>query len=338
MHFNNLNKSNQQIELFRLELLHRKDTIMSRVSLVAASLSVFIGAQGIAVGQDELERSNFNLAPPEAVGNLLDGAGKKNSPPKEISDLPSISDTAESALSRFDESDGELDFLVESKAEDFPAEETTMQLVEKATVIEHGPNGKVERPFFQTTNATIKLNVNLAEYFKGDLSASAKRTAVLTVAARRHLLLIEQLKEAKPGSEQDKVLEALRKNYAMHYGVECWWRKQKLDELESQVAELKTKLKQRVDSQEAYVKAAMTIADLYADGVSAPPPVPAMPVGAIGPAPNYYPTLNAVPGGTNLNDATPVYRNGYSSSSTNRIPSNPLPSLENAQPPANSRY
>lgn len=133
-------------------------------------------------------------------------------------------------------------------------------------------------PVFETVELPISLDTDMQEFVKRDLPPETIRVGVSTVAAQRHPILLKQLRKAKGSVEQEKVLDAMRSNYEMHYAVECWWRRKKLEELEAQVARLRSQLEQRVDNQAAYVKAAMTIADLYADGVSAPPPVP-MPAG-----------------------------------------------------------
>ncbi|HBE67203.1 MAG TPA: hypothetical protein DDW52_03545, partial [Planctomycetaceae bacterium] len=125
-------------------------------------------------------------------------------------------------------------------------------------------------PVLRTVELAIPLDTDMQEFVKRDLPSEAIRTFVSTVAAQRHPILLQKLRAAKESGEQEKILDAMRSNYEMHYAVECWWRRKKLEELEAQVARLRSQLEQRVDNQAAYVKAAMTIADLYADGVSAP--------------------------------------------------------------------
>ncbi|GAB5402595.1 MAG: hypothetical protein Aurels2KO_08260 [Aureliella sp.] len=110
-----------------------------------------------------------------------------------------------------------------------------------------------------------------------DLPANGKRAAVLTLTARRHAGLLDKLKNAKTDEDKKEAESALRENYQRHYAIETWWRQQKLKKLEEELAALKAQVQKRVDSEEKYVEAAMTIAQLHIDGVSITPPVPAAP-------------------------------------------------------------
>ncbi len=130
-----------------------------------------------------------------------------------------------------------------------------------------------------------------------NLPDDGKRAAVLTLTARRHAGLLEELKKAETDEEKKEAEIALRENYQKHYAIETWWRQQKLKKLEEELAALKAQVQKRVDSEEKYVEAAMTIAQLHIDGVSITPPVPAAPTQSSGSVPRgvYSPYYSADP-------------------------------------------
>lgn len=131
-------------------------------------------------------------------------------------------------------------------------------------------------------NKTVELDLDAADldFEELDLPPDGKRIAVLTITARRHAKLLEDYRTADTEEEKSEAMAALKENYTEHYRIETWWRTQKLDALEAELAKMKAQVQQRVDSQDKYVEAAMTIASLHVDGISIAPPVPAVPQGA----------------------------------------------------------
>lgn len=136
---------------------------------------------------------------------------------------------------------------------------------------------QVTRHVREVRTDRIAVDVNLDEL---DLPPDGKRAAVLAITAARHEGLLTQLKEAEGDEKKKEAAEALQANYTEHYAIETWWREQRLAELEERLEELRAQVKQRQDSEEKYVTAAMTIAELWADGIAIAPPKP-------GSAPEY---------------------------------------------------
>ena len=119
-------------------------------------------------------------------------------------------------------------------------------------------------------NAQLDANCDLA---KIDLTGDGKRAAVQAITAARHKKLLQALKDAK--SEDDKVEAAkkLEENYRAHYAIETAWREERIAELEKRIEEMRSQVKERATSEDKYVEAAMTLAKLHAQGISAEPPV-----------------------------------------------------------------
>ncbi len=163
-----------------------------------------------------------------------------------------------------------------------------------------GPDGKdvkVQRYVFETRSAEIDKDDDLKQL---DLPPEGKRAAVLAVTAARHAGLLDNLKAAKTPEEKEEHSLALKENYTEHYAIETWWREQKLAELEARLKELRAQVTQRQESEEKYVAAAMTIAELWADGIGITPPTPSrLPSGEIPSAlqpsaPLYHPSPSPV--------------------------------------------
>jgi hypothetical protein len=170
----------------------------------------------------------------------------------------------------------------------------TIQLPVTETV--RRPDGKVSqitRYVVQTRAARFDIEADLK---KLDIPPEGKRAAVLAVTAARHPGLLEKLKAAKTPEEKESCSKALKENYTEHYAIETWWREEKLAQLEARLSVLREQVSQRQDSEEKYVAAAMTIAELWADGIGITPPTPSR-------LPNASPTV--------LPQAySPVYGNG----------------------------
>jgi len=120
---------------------------------------------------------------------------------------------------------------------------------------------------------TVQINID-DDLKKHDLPPDGKRAAVLAITAARHTRLLDDLKAAKTPEEKKLCSEALKENYTEHYAIETWWREQKLANVEARLAELRAQVTQRQESEERYVAAAMTIAELWADGIGITPPAP----------------------------------------------------------------
>ncbi len=175
---------------------------------------------------------------------------------------------------------------------------------------------KVTRYVREVRSKRVAVDANLEEL---DLPPDGKRAAVLAVTAARHEGLLKKLKEAESDEEKKEAADALKTNYTEHYAIETWWREQKLAELEERLTELREQVQQREESQEKYVDAAMTIAELWAEGIAIAPPKPNS-------APEYgntaTPNIPVLP--------PPGPGNGYWSPATS--PTQPPPTLY--QPPA----
>ncbi len=153
----------------------------------------------------------------------------------------------------------------------------------------NGSRHEVEVVSFEPREITIPKNVDLNEYLqKTDVPADGKRLAVLTICAQRHDKLLQALIEAKSDEDKKKAAQALQENYLAHYSIESWWRREKLKDLETRLEEMRAQVKQREDAAEKYVEAAMTMANLHAQGISYAPPRPAPP----DPQTNDYPMDN----------------------------------------------
>ncbi len=148
---------------------------------------------------------------------------------------------------------------------------TVQQPIEEVFRTADGRTVRATRFVTETRTARLDVNEDLA---KIDLPPAGKRAAVLAVTAARHPRLLANLKNAKTSEEKAKHSLALKENYVEHYAVETWWREQKLAELESRLKELRAQVTQRQEAEEKYVAAAMTIAELWADGIGITPPTP----------------------------------------------------------------
>jgi hypothetical protein len=172
---------------------------------------------------------------------------------------------------------------IETEAYQTPAalaEEASKEIVITYTVREPhyeqitSPNRETKtivRYVAKTETAHVALNGDLDAL---DLPPDGKRAAVLAITAARHDGLLEKLKGAEGDEEKETAFELLTDNYVRHYAIETWWREQKLADLEKKLKELRDQVKQRNDSQEKSVTAAMTIAQLWADGIGIAPPKP----------------------------------------------------------------
>jgi hypothetical protein len=160
------------------------------------------------------------------------------------------------------------------------------------TFIENGKPTQVTRYVREERVAKIDVNANLDEL---DLPVDGKRAAVLAITAARHEGLLQKLKGAEGDEEKTAAAEALKANYTEHYAIETWWREQRLADLEKRLEELRAQVKQRQEAQEKYIDAAMTIAELWADGIAIAPPKPSPPADRA-PATTYPPpSSNAYP-------------------------------------------
>ena len=146
--------------------------------------------------------------------------------------------------------------------------------VERPVTEQINQRGKVvyvTRYVREVQSVRIAVDANLDEL---DLPPDGKRAAVLAVTAARHEDLLAKLKEAKSDDEKKAAADALKTNYTEHYAIETWWREQRLVELENRLKEMRQQVQQRQDAQEKYIGAAMTIAELWADGIAIAPPKP----------------------------------------------------------------
>ncbi len=171
-------------------------------------------------------------------------------------------------------SNGGLEAYVDASQE--PSAYVDVRYVDQKRVNEdisapNQPPRRVHRLVQETKHVRIPVTADLDSL---DLPADGKRAAVLAVTAARHDGLLKKLKEAKTEDEKDAATEALTDNYTRHYAIETWWRQQKLVELEKKLTDLREQVEQRQGSQERYVTAAMTIAQLWADGIAITPPKP----------------------------------------------------------------
>ncbi len=144
---------------------------------------------------------------------------------------------------------------------------------------------KVTRYVKEVQSSQMDLDTNLDEL---DLPPDGKRAAVLAVTAARHEGLLNELKEAEGDEEKKEAADALKTNYTEHYAIETWWREQRLAELEERLKEMREQVQQRQEAQEKYIDAAMTIAELWAQGIAIAPPKP-------GSAPEHGATALPVP-------------------------------------------
>lgn len=157
------------------------------------------------------------------------------------------------------------------------------------TIHQNGKIIQVTRYVRETLATQIALDANLDEL---DLPAGGKRAAVLAVTAARHEGLLQNLKAVEGDEEKTKeAADALKTNYTEHYAIETWWREQRLAELEERLKEMRDQVQQRQAAQEKYIEAAMTIAELWAQGIAIAPPKP-------GSAPEHGPMAPPVPAAT----------------------------------------
>ncbi len=149
---------------------------------------------------------------------------------------------------------------------------------EKQNRLVNGSFHEVEVVSFEPREITIPKGVDLKEYLeRTDVPADGKRLAVLTICAQRHDKLLQALIEAKSDEDKKKASQALQENYLAHYSIESWWRREKLKDLETRLEEMRAQVKQREEAAEKYVEAAMTMANLHAQGISNAPPRPTPP-------------------------------------------------------------
>jgi hypothetical protein len=139
------------------------------------------------------------------------------------------------------------------------------------TVNQGGRVVQVTRYVTEYRAAKIATDANLDEL---DMPPNGKRAAVLAVTAARHEDLLQKLKEAESDEDKKQAADALKANYTEHYAIETWWREQRLAELEDRLKEMQEQVKQRQEAQDKYVEAAMTIAELWAQGIAIEPPKP----------------------------------------------------------------
>lgn len=175
------------------------------------------------------------------------------------------------------------------------------------------------------TRKTVTLTLD-SDLESLELPPDAKRYAVLMITAKRHPLLMKELQDAESPEEHETALAALKENYQKHYAIETWWRTQKLEKLEAELKKMQEQVQKRVDSESKYVEATMTIAILYATGISTAPPPPAMPQGSrLGtPTGPYFPSVN---GGTVLGGLDRLAPSGNVAYPSNGLPST-LPGLQ----------
>ena len=167
---------------------------------------------------------------------------------------------------------GELSFALPPDASKAPTDRITISYLEKfPTGPVNGEKSSLPTRFeYRVLTAYLDLNCDLA---KIELTGDGKRAAVQAITAARHKKLLQALKDAK--SEDDKVEAAkkLEENYRAHYAIETAWREERIAELEKRIEEMRSQVKERATSEDKYVEAAMTLAKLHAQGISAEPPI-----------------------------------------------------------------
>lgn len=134
------------------------------------------------------------------------------------------------------------------------------------------PNGEtsIQNQMHQKL-VTGELEVD-CDLSKIDLPGDGTRIGVQAVTAARHNKMLQALKEAKTESEKEDAAKKLEENYRAHYAIETDWRMKRLAELEKRLEEMRSQVKERADSENKYVEAAMTLAKLHAQGIAAEPP------------------------------------------------------------------
>ncbi len=134
------------------------------------------------------------------------------------------------------------------------------------------PNGEtsVQNQTHPTlVTSELELDCDLS---KIDLPGDGTRIGVQAVTAHRHNKLLQALKEAKSEPEKEDAAKKLEENYRAHYAIETDYRMKRLAELEKRLEEMRSQVKERADSENKYVEAAMTLAKLHAQGIAAEPP------------------------------------------------------------------
>lgn len=134
------------------------------------------------------------------------------------------------------------------------------------------PNGETSiqnQTHQKLVTGELELDCDLS---KIDLPGDGTRIGVQAVTAARHNKLLQALKEAKSESEKEDAAKKLEENYRAHYAIETDWRMKRLAELEKRLEEMRSQVKERADSENKYVEAAMTLAKLHAQGIAAEPP------------------------------------------------------------------
>jgi len=241
--------------------LWRKKTLLTICFVVAASA-------GICAAQEPVE------VDPEAIPDLPAPAEpSRDAEPPTQSSLHDV--TAPSAGPVFKPVLAPSDSGAASTAPPYHRNVQVRYVIEQPvveTIYQNGEAIQMTRYVREVQSIEINVDANLDEL---DLPADGKRSAVLAVTAARHEGLLQKLKEAQGDEEKMKeAADALKTNYTEHYAIETWWREQRLAELEKRLKEMRDQVQQRQDAQEKYVDAAMTIAELWAQGIAIAPPKP----------------------------------------------------------------
>ena len=153
------------------------------------------------------------------------------------------------------------------------------------------PNGETStQTQMHPKQVTVELELD-CDLSKIDLPGDGTRIGVQTVTAARHNKLLQALKEAKSEPDKEDAAKKLEENYRAHYAIETDYRMKRLAELEKRLEEMRSQVKERADSENKYVEAAMTLAKLHAQGIAAEPPVLTM----AAPPPRGYATSSWPP-------------------------------------------
>ena len=310
--------------------LWRKRILWTIFFAVTASAGVCVAQEPVDLAPESTRELPEHDQPPQEAGPPTPSSFHQPAPV-----LP-----APSAAQAF-AAEGTISLPSESEVADTLSTGTaTVQVryvIERPVVETTRQNGKiiqVTRYVREAQSAQIPIDANLDEL---DLPPDGKRAAVLAVTAARHEDLLQKLKAAEDDEEKTKeAAEALKTNYTEHYAIETWWREQRLAELEERLKEMRDQVEQRQAAQEKYVEAAMTIAELWAQGIAIAPPKP-------GSAPEHGPRALPAPAATLAPTAgavwSPATHTEYHSPTT--LPQRFTPSPEPLTPvydtPTNSR-
>ncbi len=265
------------------------DSLMKKIKIALATTALFWPA--LVHAQDRLDAGTAATTAGQGRGEVaadsspttLAGAGLADagdSAGDELESLPlaSADSEVEDALSEFHRQMKDM-FVTQADMGDliieYPEMEMQVSSVKFRDVQQLDARGNPlpSNRVMETQQATLTLNMTWQDVLDADLGVDGTRSAVLQLTAARHPILLEKLKAADE-SKKELILTALRKNYEAHYAIETWWRNKKLAALEEQMAALRMGIDQRNDNQAKYVDAAVTIARLHSDGVSAAPPIP----------------------------------------------------------------